>query len=48
MFLGLSRAEIGLVVFVVALVYGASWVPRFTEMIAIMIAKRGSKGSRGP
>ena len=40
MFLGLSRAELGLTLFIVALVYAAVWVPRLTEKIAIAIAKR--------
>ena len=40
MFLGLSRAELGLTLFIIALVYAAVWVPRLTEKLAITIAKR--------
>jgi len=49
MFLGLSRADLGLTLFIVALVYAAVWVPRLTERIAIMMAKRSSppKEKRG-
>jgi hypothetical protein len=44
MILGLSRAELGLTLFIIALVYAAVWVPRFTEKLAIMIASRGKRG----
>jgi hypothetical protein len=44
MILGLSRAELGLTVFIVALVYAAVWVPRLTEKLAIKLASRGKRG----
>jgi hypothetical protein len=44
MILGLSRAEWGFTLFIIALVYAAVWVPRFTEKLAIMLASRGKRG----